>query len=536
MGEDNFIRTFGRAPDEIITPETPAGECERQLLFPLLSENVAEDRMASQTLVEKLKTLVITPNSYIARMWADFGSIPDSNKLHEEINAFKASSDAQKIVITARYDGIDLPGDTCRVLVMDGLPTGAALIDKFFWEKLRLSNMLRSLIACRVIQSLGRISRGMSDHGVVLVSDKKYVTWLQNKRNRGFLPSFIQKQLELGFQVSEQASGVDDLADAIQACLNRDQGWRNAYDQFITDCQIDAQQADRDLLNELALAESKFIEKYWQREFTPAAKKLDRVLDKALQVNSGLAAWYSLWIGYCSERAGDEATAKSYYLQSNARSRELPKYIDSENISEPDKVSEQCISISSFLNPSAGSNIIAPSKLINEMKFLDGSGTVNQTEQSLMDLGKYLGFSATRPDKEHGAGPDILWIDSGVALVMEAKTEKYTDYTKDNVGQLLNHVEWVKDSYSDLNSVIALFIGQVRRATDSASPSSDIKVCELENFEELGRNAASAYDDVASRAMPISLIQEIQNIIEERNLSIDLVLEQLNLQTLKELN
>ena len=535
LGQDNFIRTFGRSPDQIIVPETPAGECERQILFPILSENVAEDRMAAQTLVEHLKALVITPNSYIASLWSDVGNLPDSKNLHEEINQFKQSDDPEKIVITARYDGIDLPGDTCRVLVTDGLPTGAALIDKYFWEKLRLSNMLRSLIACRIIQSLGRISRGMSDHGVVIVSDRKYVAWLQNHRNRTFLPSFIQKQVELGVAISESAQGVDDLESAINSCLNRKADWRNTYSEFINTCESDDHDFELEVLTELATAESKFIQKYWQRDYLKAATKLIRVLEQAQQVNVGLAAWYSLWVGYCCEKSGDEETAKSYYFKANSLSRELPKFIDPMNVSGSSHFSEQVLKISNFLNSSAGSSIVVPHRISNELQYLNGDGSVNQIEQSLCDLGKYLGFESTRPDNEHDIGPDALWIDSGIALAIEAKTDKFTDYTKDNVGQMMNHVEWVNDNYPDVEQLVPLFVGPVRGATDSASPSNDIMVCDLCGFESLRRELVSVYDDVASRAMPMSLMQEIQNIISERELSVESVINKLNFKNLKEL-
>jgi hypothetical protein len=40
-------------------------------------------------------------------------------------------SAAAAVVLTNRYDGIDLPDDDCRLVVLDGLPTGADLQEKF---------------------------------------------------------------------------------------------------------------------------------------------------------------------------------------------------------------------------------------------------------------------------------------------------------------------------------------------------------------------------------------------------------------------
>lgn len=534
LGEDNFIRTFGRIPDQIIIPETPAGECERQIVFPLLARDVIEDRMVAKTLVEDRKALVITPNYYVASQWAEVGNIPNTSEMHGVISEFKESEEPEKIVITARYDGIDLPGDTCRVLVMDGVPMGAALIDKYHWEVLRLSNTLRSLIACRVIQSLGRISRGMSDYGVVIICDKRYVAWLQNTRNQSFLPPFIQKQLQLGIEISESSDGVDDLSDSISSCLGRSDNWLGGYENFMDGCETGDNQENKELLKKLANSEANFIDKYWSRDYSLAAKKLVNVLAEAESVNVGLAAWYACWIAHCSDLSGDIDTASFYYKKSNKLTRETPRYIDGKT-KNAGEFTDQVINISNNLLISSGSQISSPKAILTDLKYLDGSGSVNQTEQALKELGSYLGFDSSRPDNEHSIGPDVLWIDSGAAIAIEAKTEKGSDYKKDEVGQLLNHKEWIKDNYSDIDRVIPLFVGPVRAATDSSSPSDDIMVCELLAFESLGKSIITSYDDIAHRAMPISLNQEITDVVNVRELSIQQLIESMDLVQLKSL-
>jgi len=142
--------------------------------------------------------LIVTPNYYLAEQWEDIGHIPTRKSMIADLDNFKNGTSAEKLILAARYDGIDLPGDTCRHLVMDGLPTGTGLLDKYMWESLRLSNILRSTLACRIVQSLGRISRGMSDHGVVVVLGREYVKWLLTPRNQAYLPPFLQKQIKLG--------------------------------------------------------------------------------------------------------------------------------------------------------------------------------------------------------------------------------------------------------------------------------------------------------------------------------------------------
>src|SRR2546430_8470100 len=107
-----------------------------------------------------------------------------------------------------------LPGNMFSVVVIDDLPSEIRLLERYLWEYLRFSAALRSTIASRIVQSFGRISRGMSDHGVAIVTGRRLVEWLQVLKNLASLPLFLQKQLQLGFQMSADMT-LDDASSAI---------------------------------------------------------------------------------------------------------------------------------------------------------------------------------------------------------------------------------------------------------------------------------------------------------------------------------
>jgi hypothetical protein len=54
------------------------------------------------------------------------------------------------MVMAAQYDGIDLPGDACRVLVLDGIPLGSFAIERFIDQSLNLANTRISTTAIRL--------------------------------------------------------------------------------------------------------------------------------------------------------------------------------------------------------------------------------------------------------------------------------------------------------------------------------------------------------------------------------------------------
>ena len=45
-------------------------------------------------------------------------------RLRREDREIQEAVSTAVLVVPARYDGVDLPGDSCRVLVIDDLPTG----------------------------------------------------------------------------------------------------------------------------------------------------------------------------------------------------------------------------------------------------------------------------------------------------------------------------------------------------------------------------------------------------------------------------
>ncbi len=527
LGADSFIRTFGQELDYVVEPDTPAGQCERLIVFPEQVYGVDDDRETTKEFIENRKALILTPSNYLSEQWKDIGHMPTRKSMIADLDNFKNNSSPAKLILAARYDGIDLPGDTCRHLVMDGLPTGIGLLDKYMWESLRLSNILRSTLACRIVQSLGRISRGMSDHGVVIVVGREYVKWLMTPKNQAYLPAFVQKQIKLGMQISDNCASSDDIPNAADACLSRQPEWIEVYEQFMDECETECIDDGDHILKELALSESAFIKKYWDRDYAGAIKILENVLDKAFAYSSGLGSWYALWLGYCFTLAGDKETALNYYKRANGATKNIPKYIDDGIDLTSNPVSNQVANIANEFLINKGASVSIPKKIHLELKQLDGSGTVNQTEEAIRCLGQYLGLDSTRPDNEHGTGPDVLWLCDDTAWVLEAKTDKEATYKKDDVGQLSDHMQWVENNYEG-NIKTPVFVGPLNGPTKTANPSDDVLVVELLELKALGDKIIDAYNDVANIALPLTLHHDIEGVLDNRCLVWPAVLDNLS--------
>jgi len=518
VSKDAFARTFGCLPSKVVAPITTAGECERLILVPSLVRGVNNDVESAINILNGYKTLILVPTNLRAKKWQNFAEMPLQDQVTKKVNDFKNSSETLKMILAARYDGVDLPGDTCRVMIIDDLPMGMGPLEKFLWESLKLAHGLRSTIASRIVQSFGRISRGMSDHGIILLTGKRLIEWLHAPNNRAALPAFLQKQLELGFQLSKDATSINDFTEVVTRFFDRDQDWIDTYRQFMEEASADKNLPDLERLADLALSESKCAKLLWRGDYDKAAKILCDTLNTAFEESQALGAWHALWLGRIYELMGDQESAQELYVRAHGAANNIPALRLSSGIREKE-VNKQVLEIERqfFIRPDG---INPPRRLLQDLAYLNGTGSTSQTEEAIRALGAYLGLEATRPEKEYGTGPDVLWVSPDCpALCMEVKTgkDKENSYRKRDMGQLSDHINWVRNN-TEYSDIIPIFIGPVSQPSESANPSPDFQLIELDNFQKLGERLIAVYDDIASNALPITLRGMIEEKLENRQL------------------
>lgn len=517
---DAFARTFGKVPDEVVAPSTTAGECERLILIPEQCELGIEDTKVAKELVKARKALILVPTYARASKWQGLAEPPPKDKVSEQVRAFKADSAIPKLLLAARYDGVDLPGDTCRVMVIDDLPTGVGPLERFLWEYLSLSNTLRTAIASRIVQSFGRISRGMSDHGVVILTGKRLVDWVLVPRNRAVLPPFLQKQIVLGYEISEQTKTIENLNSAAEQCLARDEGWIAAYNEFMKSAEPEEYKEDTERLTRLARSEAEFGLLMWRRDYHAAAKALSTTLEDAFLLSASTGAWHCLWLGRALELLGDDGSAQEMYSRAHSNQLNIPAYPREVDQKGGDTVPSQIIEVDRQLKIMADGTVVLPRRLDADLAHLDGSGNSAQTEESLRALGQYLGLQASRPDHEFGTGPDVLWATEGCpALCVEVKTDKNpaSRYRKEDVGQLSDHIQWVKNQLGE-KEVIPIFVGPIIGVTDNANPPKEYQVVALKQFQNLAERLKATLKDAAAASLPLTLRSTLLKAFVERGL------------------
>ncbi len=496
-----FYRTFGVLP-ETIRPVGRLGEAQRVFLAAPGADD-DQQRESAKILLADRKALILTASNAIAAEWTDIASQFSTTDGHDRIESFAQAKSPEKLVMAARYDGVDLPGDACRILVLDGLPRGEALLPRYLNETLHIEVVRAATTAIRFVQAVGRIFRSNTDHGAVVLVGTALQHWVASPANRAYLPALLQQQLDLAFEIDRKIrSGEFTAADILDELLKGTRSWDEFYRENIGQFGTKAVQTPPAWLTDAIKLERAAHRLLWSGDFGGAAGLYAEAAGGAAQHDADLAAWDRHFEGYCWERAGKgDLSAAAYLAAANQRgSLGRPKL---QNTMKPVQVegsaTRQARAIADRVRERGAKALLRAKSLIDDLAF--GPST-NLAEQALRDLGELLGLEASRPDKEKRKGPDVLWlaVDDASGWGFEAKTDKKerSNYTKDDTAQVHEHRQWLTTTLPSRKVDLA-FVGRVLPVTASASPSDDLMVIDLAAMRDLAVRAVSLYEALTAR-------------------------------------
>lgn len=494
-----FIRAFGVSNARRIQPGGKAGDAQRQFLF--MDGDEKAQRAAARSLVSDKKACIITPSTRATEPWADFGKVFDGEIGHAEIERFSESKAPEKLILVARYDGVDLPGDACHILILDRVPCGTGLYDRFIDESLAIEPLRRMRTATRIMQSIGRIFRSNTDHGAVVICGADLQQWLSDPKNQAYLPPLIQRQVQLGIELR---MGVDEgkitFADLLDGVLTGSKQWDRIYKDSIEDFDVTAAPSPPAWLADVATKDQAAYRKLWDGDFAGAAAAYAALAEFAGEHDARLAGWYHHWEGRCLERQKDMKGALLAYTEAaNVRS-ELgrPKTTVTAGIvsAAAPKPSPQALRLAAVFEKRRGKAIIQLKDI--QARLVNGSDT-KPAEAAMQELGEMLGFESTRPDtaKVDGTGPDVLWRNpeakEGVALELKTDKKPGSKYTKkEDIGQFQDHVNYLGKKHPKEQFRLRI-VGPRLGVSAESNPPEGLRVSEVEQFRGVAQRAETLY-------------------------------------------
>ncbi len=528
--DSSIIRTFDACSNSIASPITSrslAGVSERLILCPELMDiqrgdvqNVVKNIIKWSS--KYVGTVILTPSAHASKQWEDVATvIDDTDEVEVKIKELQSKATKGPFAFANRYDGIDLPEDACRTLVMAGLPKGTSEYDLYRSNVFLNGEAINSSLSQRIEQGIGRAARGPGDYCVVIVTEKDLISWISRTSNIKYLTSSTRAQLEIGLEISKDVKSAQELRNTILSCINRDPDWIEYHADALADA-VDNQILDIIPL-ETAKIERKALKLWRDGYYEKAVQTLRKYCDKDIDAENKawlfqLAARIALYWERTelSQELQELAFANNRYL---LRPQIIPTY---KPISIESEQSKKIINTISEYQPKKG--LLThfeelTSKLVPE-------STSNQFEEAMKQLGELLGFKAERPEKIYGGdggAPDIIWLlNEKSAFVIEVKSKKKPEnpLTKEELGQLLSSSEWFKKNYKSF-SFHSISLHPSSYATKNTTVDN-ISLLTLDNLNILIANCQNLFEQLCgSEILELEMQSRCTALLEEYNLTAD---------------
>jgi replicative superfamily II helicase len=453
-----IVESFDADPESIKNPisaRTLAGIGERMIIVPKITKldnpEEAVKKIVQNFSNKEFGIVILVPSRFAAGQWTKLNATyaDTSIKVDEFVKLLIDRKSDGPYVFANRYDGIDLPGDSCRILVLDGLPSQSGEYEKYESRVMTGSTFLSSLISVRIEQGIGRATRGRGDYSVVILTGNLLPAWIS--KNYDSMTVGTRTQIKIAFDTTKEITTVEGLAETINQCLNRDPDWVNYHAQELAK------------LTDLPKPEIKKIEVVGiirkaynfadDKQYDKAVAKLNSIIssdaeDRVKGITRELQARFAYFWGNFDD--SEKYQKSAFALNKNLlRPRVAPPY---QRITPKSKQVKSVLDKVLKYQFRRGLIDDFDSVAVN----LNREATANAFEESLKNLASFVGLESERPEQTRNEGPDVLWIlPSNNGIVMEVKSLKKPEnsFIKKDLGQLLASLEWFKEKYPDYEGV-----------------------------------------------------------------------------------
>jgi replicative superfamily II helicase len=529
--DSDIVRTFDVDPAVVnttLSSRSLAGISERMILIPDLMPckpnlNNVLKALFNQTASANLGAVVLTSSDQKAQQWGKIATpVTGTTDVERKVIALQEKKELGPFVFSNRYDGMDLPGDSCRLLVLSGLPSGTSNYELFKASALYGGKTITKMMAQRIEQGIGRGSRGAGDYCVVILTGTDLSGWISKKANFAFLTSATRAQLEIGEEISKEVTDIEGIINIVQQCYNRDKDWIEYHAESLAEL-TDSDSQNKDL--EEAGVERKAINLWQDGHYEKAIKTIDKYLEKNNSIDNQTRGWLVQLSARIADSWGNSSLAedkqqRAYALNRNLiRPRVRPPYLPQpRHQSQSEEIVRQ---INEFRDHRGFLKAFE-----ENVSYLNPNSSANQFEQSLCELAKMIGIYAERHD-DNGEGPDVLWLlPDKVGFVIEAKSRKKEQnaLTKEEHGQLLVADEWFTRNYPDYRSV-RISVHPTNQATKVAEAGGSYALT-FKALESLISDARAVLTKLCESKLDTEdIIAECDVLLEKTNIRHDRILD-----------
>jgi replicative superfamily II helicase len=538
--DDSFlIKGLGLDADTILHPVIYPKEkwCgEKMILVPsLIDSALTRDKLlphfAKANPKRRYGVVALCPSFKCAEPWAEHGAeVTSPEKINEQVQTLREAKTEKTLAIVNRYDGVDLPDDACRILILDSRPPATSLLDRYLEAVRPGSDILAQRTARTIEQGLGRSVRGEKDYCAVVLLGSDLVQAVRSPEVRKFYSSQTNTQIEIGNDIAEYAkediaSGVDPasaLAGLIKKVLDRDDGWKEFYVERMS--KVPPETPNKRLLDIYAVELES--EKYADMgQYDQAAKVMQTLLDGS-KLSSGERGWYLQELARQTYQFS-KVEAEKVQVSAHKSNMFLLRPKDGMVVKRLEVAQKRAEAISKWIarSESYAHLMVRVDAILSDLRF---GVEAERFERAFDELGAMLGFSTQRPDKEWKEGPDNLWcLDVGQYLLAEAKSKVESDRDeiyKSESGQMNNACGWFANNYSG-SSTSHILIHPAKKLGAGAAFNCPVQIMRSKELKALCRTVRAFAMEFSAAKLDNLSGTEIQKWVTKHGLDISSLLQ-----------
>jgi len=528
--DDAFlVKGLQLAPETILKPLTYSKESwsgEKMVLLPsVIHEQLTRARIVNgigrSNSKRRYGVVALVPGFIWTKDWEAYGAvIATKETVADAIEELRKGHCQQAVVLVNRYDGIDLPDDTCRILIFDGKPFSESLID--LYQELCRPNSEATLIRTirTVEQGMGRSVRGEKDYSVIIITGVDITRLVRDKESRKYLSPQMSTQIEIGLEIAEMArqeieegkTPTDAFNALVRQCLGRDNDWKSFYAEQME--KVKPAGANERLLRAYE-AELTAERAYCNGDYSTATEKLQSFLDDGT-VNRQDKAWYMQDMARYHYRS-NRPESQRLQVAAHKGNRLLLKPPSGVTVSRLTVVSQGRMErIGTWIRQFEDYTQLdmTLSDILGRLAF---GIKADRFEQALDEVSWALGFAGERPEKEWKEGPDNLWaLDDTQYILLECKSEvdiTRAEINKREAEQMNRSSAWFEKHYSGMK-VKRVIIHPTHVVASSAAFTHDVEAMresELKQFVKRVREFFKSFESLNINDLSMAHIQKLVN-------------------------
>ncbi|MDD7885548.1 DEAD/DEAH box helicase family protein [Flavivirga sp. 57AJ16] len=453
--------------------------------------------------------------------------VPKSGEIGAAVDHLKKRNFRQTVVFANRYDGIDLPDETCRILIIDGRPYFYSLADRYEESNRLGSDSLNIKIAQKIEQGLGRSVRGEKDYCLIFLIGADLIKFIKSSRTNKYFSSQTKKQIEIGMEIAKMAS--EDISDKTEPyevirslmlqSIQRDEGWKEFYKEEMN--KIQANNSSSKIYDVLTLERKAAVLNY-TGEYEKARNLIQAIVDKHC-IDESEKGWYMQIMAryaYLLSKTDSNTLQKSAFLKNHEllKPKEGITYKRLEFINEnrTKRILEWVKQHQDFEDL-----MLSVEDVLADLQF---GTSAEKFETAFKELGHMLGFLSERPDKEFKKGPDNLWCGVGNQyFIFECKSEvkiERTEINKHEAGQMNTHCAWFEGQYSDA-PVHRILVIPTKNLSYHADLTHKVQIMRRGKLKSLRHNVKSFLKEFNKYEIESLTDEKIQEFLNMNKLDID---------------